>query len=233
MGHFFGCHNCGQNFQKETENMLKEVTKPYDEVKFLWKSKKKKLKLKLLNNSSFKAHNSVNKRLAGDETEDPSFPKKQFPTIDKCPQCYKNSTDSNNQTLFDINETMKYLLSFYSIYGIEGEEELDQKSSDYFATKITTKRLTVSRNFTLPTAATNATTTSATTIKEADVKKGSSPAAVEAADEVEDLHYNVEMVDLESSLNYIFRNEITRSEVIEGENYSILKRWIKILSKVN
>jgi hypothetical protein len=47
MGHFFGCHNCGQNFQKETENMLKEVTKPYDEVKFLWKSKNKKLKLKL------------------------------------------------------------------------------------------------------------------------------------------------------------------------------------------
>ena len=52
MAHFFGCHNCGQNFQKETENMLKEVTKPYDEVKFLWKSifKKNHQKLVLFQN---------------------------------------------------------------------------------------------------------------------------------------------------------------------------------------
>ena len=126
---------------------------------------------------------------------------------------------------------MKYLLSFYSIYGIEGEEELDQKSSDYFATKITKKRSTVSRNFTIPTAAPNITTTSTSTSKVSvvDVKKES---VADNAVEHQDLFYNVDMIDLESSLNYIFRNEITRYEVIDGENYLILRKWIKILSKV-
>ena len=37
--HFFGCKNCGQNFIKETINLTEEVKQPYDEVKYLWKSK--------------------------------------------------------------------------------------------------------------------------------------------------------------------------------------------------
>uniref|UniRef100_A0A915EBI0 Sulfhydryl oxidase n=1 Tax=Ditylenchus dipsaci TaxID=166011 RepID=A0A915EBI0_9BILA len=43
-------------------NELSKVTKPEDVVLWLWR-----------------AHNNVNKRLAGETSEDPKFPKQQFP----------------------------------------------------------------------------------------------------------------------------------------------------------
>ena len=36
----------------------------------------------------WRAHNIVNKRLAGDMTEDPKHPKVQFPTRTQCPACF-------------------------------------------------------------------------------------------------------------------------------------------------
>lgn len=36
----------------------------------------------------WKAHNIVNKRLAGDDTEDPQHPKIQFPSKQQCMACY-------------------------------------------------------------------------------------------------------------------------------------------------
>ena len=172
----------------------------------------------------------MNKRLSGDETEDPSFPKQQFPPKDKCPKCYKNSSNTNNETTsaspFDIHETMKYLLSFYSIHGIEGEEELDKKSSDYFATKITTKRMTREA---LKTNVTTSPATSASTTTSKETAVAVIPIADQTAD---DEFYNVDIIDLQSSLSYIFRSEVSRFEQIEGENYKILKQWIVILLKV-
>lgn len=63
--HFFGSTECSNHFQEMTarRNML-NVTNKDDAVLWLWS-----------------AHNEVNKRLAGDETEDPEFPKVQFPTV--------------------------------------------------------------------------------------------------------------------------------------------------------
>ena len=40
----------------------------------------------------WKAHNIVNKRLAGDATEDPQHPKVQFPTQQQCRACFSGDT---------------------------------------------------------------------------------------------------------------------------------------------
>lgn len=69
--HFFGCTECSQHFQAMAErNRIFDVKDNDKAVLWLWIS-----------------HNEVNLRLAGDVTEDPHFPKIQFPTILKCPEC--------------------------------------------------------------------------------------------------------------------------------------------------
>ena len=101
---FFGCRECGQNFLKETANYKDAVIKPYDEILYLWT-----------------VHNRVNKRLSGDDTEDPKHKKIQFPAKIKCPECYKNpAIIGENESPFESEETLKYLLKFYSIDNING-----------------------------------------------------------------------------------------------------------------
>lgn len=45
------------------------------------------------------AHNQVNRRLAGDSTEDPEFPKIQFPNSDSCPLCHQQLSPINASTV--------------------------------------------------------------------------------------------------------------------------------------
>ncbi len=142
----------------------------------------------------------MNKRLAGDETEDPDFPKIQFPEKSKCPQCYKDSVASNDSS-FDVNEVMKYLLSFYSIHGIEGEDELNKATEEYFANK------------------------------QKKIEETKTIGHQIEANEVDDT-YRVHMADLEAGLNYMLRDEITRLDVIEGDNLKLLKDWMSVLAKV-
>lgn len=54
------------------------------------------------------AHNEVNKRLSGDQTEDPEYPKYQFPSKNSCPRCY-DKDDSWN-----VGEVLYYLKHMYS-----------------------------------------------------------------------------------------------------------------------
>ena len=111
--HFFGCRECGENFAKETIDSAKLVLVQNDEVLYLWK-----------------VHNSVNKRLAGDEeTEDPKYKKIQFPSKEKCPNCYKTNSimeavkAANTSLLFNNDEILKYLISFYTVENILGAEK--------------------------------------------------------------------------------------------------------------
>lgn len=56
----------------------------------------------------WKAHNIVNARLKGRETEDPKFPKNPFPPSFLCKTCaYKNGE-------YDLNEISKFLVEYYS-----------------------------------------------------------------------------------------------------------------------
>lgn len=88
--HFFGCTECSKHFQgMASETMFSEVTSHEQSVLWLWE-----------------AHNKVNKRLAGDATEDPAFPKILFPSVDRCPGCRDNGDWVKNQVL-------QYLQSIY------------------------------------------------------------------------------------------------------------------------
>ena len=56
----------------------------------------------------WRAHNIVNARLKGRDTEDPRFPKYQFPALFLCPDCHSNKGRMSEQ------EVQRYLLDYYS-----------------------------------------------------------------------------------------------------------------------
>ncbi|KAJ8939110.1 hypothetical protein NQ318_005930 [Aromia moschata] len=89
---FFGCTDCSNHFQEMAKRReMDKVSTWNDSVLWLWA-----------------AHNEVNNRLSGDETEDPEYPKVQFPVKERCPQCY-NADDSWNKP-----EVLRYLKQVYS-----------------------------------------------------------------------------------------------------------------------
>lgn len=79
------------------------------------------------------AHNEVNQRLAGDATEDPKFPKIQFPSIDSCPQCYKHPeshSTANLEDKWDKTHVLQFLKNIHnpeyvSRYGLDNEALLE------------------------------------------------------------------------------------------------------------
>ncbi|XP_043232963.1 sulfhydryl oxidase 2-like [Amphibalanus amphitrite] len=74
--HFFSCAHCSQHFQEmSAREGLFNVTHTNEAMIWLWR-----------------AHNIVNKRLAGDGTEDPQHPKVQFPTQTQCLACFSGDT---------------------------------------------------------------------------------------------------------------------------------------------
>lgn len=89
---FFGCADCSKHFQQMAkERRINSVTSADEAVLWLWK-----------------AHNVVNQRLSGDTTEDPEFPKIQFPSAENCPSC------KNVDGTFNELEIIKYLKNMYS-----------------------------------------------------------------------------------------------------------------------
>ncbi|XP_061399763.1 sulfhydryl oxidase 2 [Musca vetustissima] len=116
--HFFGCTECSEHFQEmaKRRHIFNNPTKD-DAVLWLWA-----------------AHNEVNQHLAGDDTEDPKFPKIQFPTASSCPQCHKSkasaaSSSSATAHDWDNEHVLKFLKNihnpeFVSRYGVEDHELL-------------------------------------------------------------------------------------------------------------
>lgn len=106
--HFFGCHECSLHFQEmAAESMRSDVLTPDDSIMWLWK-----------------AHNKVNKRLAGDATEDPKHPKIQFPSRDNCPVCRHPDGSWNYE------EVLKYLKFVYKRDNIRTVVVEDNEISD-------------------------------------------------------------------------------------------------------
>ncbi|NWX21662.1 QSOX1 oxidase, partial [Aegotheles bennettii] len=70
--HFFGCQECAEHFEAMAAESMDRVASREEAVLWLWSH-----------------HNKVNARLAGTDTEDPNFPKLQWPPPDMCPQCHK------------------------------------------------------------------------------------------------------------------------------------------------
>uniref|UniRef100_A0A914XE73 Sulfhydryl oxidase n=1 Tax=Plectus sambesii TaxID=2011161 RepID=A0A914XE73_9BILA len=98
---YFGCRYCRDHFMNMTINMESEVKRPVDVVLYLWK-----------------AHNIVNNRLKGDDTEDAEFPKYQFPAGFLCDNCtIENGT-------FHETQVTEYLLNYYSTITPHKDEQL-------------------------------------------------------------------------------------------------------------
>lgn len=131
--HFFGCTHCSQHFQEMAEkNGIWKVMTKDEAVLWLWS-----------------AHNEVNRRLAGDQTEDPAFPKIQYPSQEICPQCYKQivstqsggGTNSHNAPHWDNGEVLYYLRNMFSLlnlsrYGVDDESILPETLASVHSSKL-------------------------------------------------------------------------------------------------
>ncbi|XP_053326292.1 sulfhydryl oxidase 1-like [Spea bombifrons] len=77
--HFFGCRECAQHFERMAQESMRNVRSLDEAIVWLWER-----------------HNRVNKRLAGAQSEDPAFPKVQWPTAALCPLCQSKADMSWN-----------------------------------------------------------------------------------------------------------------------------------------
>ena len=62
---------------------------------------------RFLQNHNNLLENSVNKRLSGDESEDPEFPKVQWPSASLCEPCHTNSDNGG----FNTDEVHQFILN--------------------------------------------------------------------------------------------------------------------------
>ncbi|XP_055627982.1 sulfhydryl oxidase 1-like [Toxorhynchites rutilus septentrionalis] len=123
--YFFGCSDCSNHFQQmASRNKIWNVTSKDDAVLWLWAS-----------------HNEVNRRLAGDATEDPEHPKIQFPPAEVCPLCRKtlltNHHNHQQYTLdggneWDLLQVLAFLKNMYNFanrspVGLQDDGILPQK----------------------------------------------------------------------------------------------------------
>ncbi|XP_055374073.1 sulfhydryl oxidase 1 isoform X2 [Condylostylus longicornis] len=99
--HFFGCTDCSNHFQEmASRRKIWNVASKDDAILWLWS-----------------AHNEVNQRLAGDETEDPQFPKLQFPPPSSCHQCYNKEVSASpilDQINWNKHEILQFLKNIYN-----------------------------------------------------------------------------------------------------------------------
>ncbi|KAM7343046.1 quiescin sulfhydryl oxidase 1 [Cochliomyia hominivorax] len=115
--YFFGCTDCSEHFQAMATRRKIWSTPSKDEaILWLWA-----------------AHNEVNQRLAGDPTEDPHFPKIQFPSVSSCPQCYKqpeSHSTANLEEKWDKTHVLQFLknihnAAYVSRYGLDNDDLLE------------------------------------------------------------------------------------------------------------
>ncbi|ELU03567.1 hypothetical protein CAPTEDRAFT_218956 [Capitella teleta] len=92
---FFGCRECAKNFGKGAVYIEERVNTADDAILFLWRS-----------------HNKANFHLHGDETEDPAYPKIQFPSRESCPQCHLEK--DGDEIKWDEGTVLTFLKTMFS-----------------------------------------------------------------------------------------------------------------------
>lgn len=121
--YFFGCADCSQHFvQMASKNKMFEVSNINDSILWLWS-----------------AHNEVNARLSGDNTEDPEYKKIQYPAKIYCPNCrYENST-------WNEENVLHYLKTKYSYKKINYYNSVNTQKNDDNKMKIRQERLVLNK----------------------------------------------------------------------------------------
>ncbi|XP_054335409.1 sulfhydryl oxidase 1 isoform X2 [Pongo pygmaeus] len=92
--YFFGCRDCASHFEQMAAASMHRVRSPNAAVLWLWSS-----------------HNRVNARLAGAPSEDPQFPKVQWPPRELCSACHNERLDV---PVWDVEATLNFLKAHFS-----------------------------------------------------------------------------------------------------------------------
>ncbi|KAL4634877.1 sulfhydryl oxidase 1-like [Arapaima gigas] len=92
---FFGCRECAGHFERMAQESMYQVKKLSDAVLWLWSR-----------------HNRVNSRLAGALSEDPHFPKVQWPPPELCPKCHSVQLTGEHQ--WDSAAVLTFLEEHFS-----------------------------------------------------------------------------------------------------------------------
>ncbi|XP_021516185.1 sulfhydryl oxidase 1 isoform X1 [Meriones unguiculatus] len=93
--YFFGCRDCADHFEQMAAASMHKVGSPSSAVLWLWTS-----------------HNRVNARLSGALSEDPHFPKVQWPPRELCSACHN---ELNSQVpVWDQGATFNFLKAHFS-----------------------------------------------------------------------------------------------------------------------
>ncbi|XP_013928964.1 PREDICTED: sulfhydryl oxidase 1-like [Thamnophis sirtalis] len=112
---FFGCRMCAEHFEAMAAESMHEVKTRDEAVLWLWSR-----------------HNRVNARLAGTASDDPKFPKIQWPPQSFCPSCHHTSTDSSLQdgkkSLWNENRVLMFLKWHFSGKNIYVDSPLEPQT---------------------------------------------------------------------------------------------------------
>ncbi|XP_017540589.1 sulfhydryl oxidase 1 isoform X1 [Pygocentrus nattereri] len=92
---FFGCRPCASHFASMAQDVSDDVTTPSTAVWWLWSR-----------------HNRVNSRLAGEPSEDPHFPKIQWPPPELCPKCH--GLMLGGEHTWNKDEVIAFLRNYFS-----------------------------------------------------------------------------------------------------------------------
>ncbi|XP_029988518.1 sulfhydryl oxidase 1 [Sphaeramia orbicularis] len=95
IGIFFGCRPCAEHFKTMAEESMAEVITTKMAVLWLWT-----------------IHNRVNNRLAGALSEDPNFPKIEWPSPELCSACH--TVKENGDHKWNQEEVLPFFVSYYS-----------------------------------------------------------------------------------------------------------------------
>ncbi|KAE8610463.1 hypothetical protein XENTR_v10012136 [Xenopus tropicalis] len=92
---FFGCRECAGHFESMAAESMNTVNTLDEAILWLWDR-----------------HNRVNKRLAGQPSEDPEFPKLPWPSKTLCPFCQVE--DGGDELAWDIPNVLNFMKTHYS-----------------------------------------------------------------------------------------------------------------------
>ncbi|XP_054645250.1 sulfhydryl oxidase 1 [Dunckerocampus dactyliophorus] len=92
---FFGCRACAEHFENMAKESLTEVNTYSAAILWLWSR-----------------HNRVNNRIAGSLSEDPNFPKIQWPSPDMCKACH--TVKDNGEHRWNNEQVLPFLQTYFS-----------------------------------------------------------------------------------------------------------------------
>lgn len=99
--YFFSCVECKEHFTAMSANLKNEVSSHNEAILWLWRG-----------------HNKVNKRLAGDRSEDPKHPKIQFPSKDLCEECRLPQSNNGDEVHWNEGVVLEFLKNHYGVDNI-------------------------------------------------------------------------------------------------------------------